>query len=279
MSQYEMVAEGNSFKLYTPYNPAFVSRFRAEVPSTAKKYVKNPITLKFDHWLIANQYADQVKQLCTEVYGYPPDQVGLITKTQVAKEYTVTLEYMGLPRDRGGEVTASGWYNDGWNLVFPLLALEEYFSFKAAIPKEELSYYEVLSVKKNCTGADLKKAYRRAARTWHPDVCSEPDADEMFKAVNEAYETLKDPQARRKYDACLIEASNLPPSRRRYQDKPSIGWRPPVRCGNLRIFGTESAGRIVVEKIISWDDIINLEGKTMVTSWDMSIETFRTEWV
>jgi len=276
---YEMVAEGNSFKLYTPYDKAFVARFRSEIPSSAKKYIENPITGRFDHWLIANQYADQVKQLCTEVYGYPPDQVGLITKTQVVNEYTVLLEYMGLPRDRGGEVTASGWYNDGWNLIFPLLALENWFNFKGEIPKEEQTYYEILSIKKNVSGAELKKAYRKAARAWHPDVCSEPDAKEMFQDIQQAYEILSDPQARRKYDACLVEANNLPPSRKRYESKPSIGWRPPYRCGNIKVRGIESAGRIIVEEILAWDDVINLEGKTMVTSWDMSIETFRTEWV
>lgn len=276
---YEMVSEGNSFKLYTPYDPDFVERFRNEIPSSAKKYIANPYTGKFDHWLVSSQYADQVRKLCKEVYGYEPDRVGLIVKTQVAREYSVLLEYIGLPRDRGSEITASGWYNDGWNLVFPLLVLEEWFNFKAATPKEDMTYYEILSIKTSISGAELKKAYRRAAKAWHPDVCREPDAKEMFQDIQAAYEILSDPQARRKYDACLIESRNLPPSRKRYEDKPGIGWRPPVRCGQLKIEGIEMAGRITINKILSWDDIINLEGKTMVTSWDMTLETFRTEWV
>ena len=282
--RYEMEAdEGGSFKLYTPYKAEFVDRFRAEVPSSAKKYVKNPSTGKFDHWLISAAYADPIKKLCKDVYGYAPDVVGTITTTQVKKNYpNILLEYMGLPRSRGhGEITASGWYNDGWNLIFPLSVLEKWFSFEAETPKEELTYYQVLSIKQGCTGSELKKAYRRAARTWHPDVCTEPDAEDMFKSVQEAYETLKDPQARRKYNACLTESKNIAPKSRRGKRKEdfTIGWRPPIRCGTLIVKGTEMAGRITVEEILGWEDVINFDGKTMVTSWDIALDGFKKEWV
>ena len=61
-------------------------------------------------------------------------------------------------------------------------------------------YYAVLGVPRDANDDDIKKAYRKLARKYHPDVSKETDAEEKFKEVGEAYETLKDPEKRAAYD-------------------------------------------------------------------------------
>ncbi|WP_456405281.1 DnaJ C-terminal domain-containing protein [Thiolapillus sp.] len=61
-------------------------------------------------------------------------------------------------------------------------------------------YYEVMGVKRDATQDEIKRAYRKLARKYHPDVSKEADAEEKFKRLGEAYEVLKDPEKRAAYD-------------------------------------------------------------------------------
>ena len=61
-------------------------------------------------------------------------------------------------------------------------------------------YYKILEVSKNATLDDIRKAYKRLAKKYHPDVCKEPGAEEKFKDIAEAYSILSDSDKRRRYD-------------------------------------------------------------------------------
>jgi len=61
-------------------------------------------------------------------------------------------------------------------------------------------YYAVMGVGRDATQDDIKRAYRKLARKYHPDVSKEPDAEARFKELGEAYEVLKDPEKRAAYD-------------------------------------------------------------------------------
>ena len=62
-------------------------------------------------------------------------------------------------------------------------------------------YYKILGVHEDASEEEIKKAYRKLARQWHPDVNKSPDAHERFIEISEAYEILINPQSRKEYDA------------------------------------------------------------------------------
>src|SRR5580698_6670447 len=89
------------------------------------------------------------------------------------------------------------------------------------MPIEFKDYYKILGVPRDASQDDIKKAFRKLARQFHPDVAKDKKgAEEKFKAVNEANEVLSDPDKRKKYDELGANWQNEgafqpPPGRRR----------------------------------------------------------------
>ena len=68
--------------------------------------------------------------------------------------------------------------------------------------EEKRDYYEVLGVDKSATDAQIKAAYRKLAKKYHPDLNpGDAEAEKKFKEANEAYEILSDPEKKQRYDA------------------------------------------------------------------------------
>jgi curved DNA-binding protein len=92
-------------------------------------------------------------------------------------------------------------------------------------------YYEILGVARDASTDDIKKAYRKLARKYHPDVSKEKDAEERFKEINEAHQTLSDSEKRAAYD-------QLGRHRPGEEFRPPPGWERQFRFeeGNLDDF-------------------------------------------
>ena len=82
-----------------------------------------------------------------------------------------------------------------------------------------IDYYKILGVDKSASQDDVKKAYKKLARKYHPDLNpNDPDAHRKFQEINEANEVLSDPEKRKKYDqsgAAPATAANSPTSSNR----------------------------------------------------------------
>ncbi|MGV6989462.1 DnaJ C-terminal domain-containing protein [Testudinibacter sp. P80/BLE/0925] len=127
------------------------------------------------------------------------------------------------------------------------------------------NYYEVLGVSKDASLNEIKKAYRKLVRKYHPDISTETDADKKTSEINVAYETLKDETKRAEYDAMLanpfagqqagggFHRQDFDPQRHGYQyygfDGSHFGDGQPFGSGDFRFddifsaFGSAGQGR------------------------------------
>lgn len=88
---------------------------------------------------------------------------------------------------------------------------------------QKKDYYEVMGLARDASDKDIKMAYRRLARKYHPDINKEPDAEEKFKELGQAYEVLKDPKKRAEYDKFGAQWDQ-PHTRQAHQGPQSYGY-------------------------------------------------------
>ncbi len=97
-------------------------------------------------------------------------------------------------------------------------------------------FYQILGVPRDASQQDIQRAYRKLAREYHPDVNSDPAAEERFKDVSEAYDVLSDPETRRRYDAFGADFRQVP------EDVDPQAWRR-AQAGAGRARAGAGAGR------------------------------------
>src|SRR6266436_5511320 len=77
---------------------------------------------------------------------------------------------------------------------------------------QQKDYYASLGVKKNASADDIRKAFRKLARKYHPDVNPDKKAEEKFKEISEANDVLSDPKKRKIYDQLGFYSDNIDPA-------------------------------------------------------------------
>lgn len=269
------IEQGN-LVVKTPFNRSWVDDLKASIPHHGRQW--NP---QKKAWIVAYIYGQDVINVCQRNLGITP----IIPKQQTSIKPTpviklMKIEYIGAAKEReDGSMTATGYCDGQWSVIFPLKALREWFEGngdKPLNPDIAPSLYAILGIKRNATDKDIKKAYRIAAKTWHPDVNND-DTTEQFRRVNEAYEILKDSQQRRKYDAGLFLQAQ---AEKQPEQNFSIAnyWKPPKRCGWITMQGEETLGRFMVSHILTWEEIIE-SGMTMVSYWPKGADAFTVDWI
>jgi len=268
-----LATEGGGLAWRSSYDPGMVAAFKQAVPPAARKWDPDR-----KQWLIDSQYGPQVAKL-TEAYLGIVLTVPAIVQTTQTETRLIRLEYLGTTKDRGnGESSAFGYVDGGWHLIIPEAILREWFEAVPQRPDEKPTLFATLAVKQTAGADEVRSAYRRLARQWHPDVCREPDAGQVFKAIQHAYEVLGNEMMRRKYLAGLaLEASVKQQTPRVDWTKYKYGYRSPLRNGWLLAEGKETLGRFVVEKLLEWQDIVE-DGRTMISSWVMGQDKPEIVW-
>jgi len=260
-------AEGIEVK--TPYAPAFVADFKSRIPASERRWGPDRKV-----WIVAHKHGAIVASLIKQYFGTTVT-VPFATVTEKTETKLLQVEYLGRCKDRGSDARSAFGYVDGdWSTIFPENVLKNWFCAIDA-PGDHATLYAVLGVPRSAEPAIIKKAYRRLVRQWHPDVCHEPDAGEQFRAVQEAYELLRDPGSRARYDAGLaLEASLKQQAKMPDMD----GYRSPLRCGFILAEGSDIIGRFVVSRILQWEDIRNSQGQVLVVSWPFGADIFEKRW-
>lgn len=265
-----IIENGGAYEIITPYEGGFVRELKTIVPASERCYNGDRKT-----WTVAEKYGKTIADLCCRYFGTRPALPVITTSAETTGILTVL--YIGRVKDRGnGERSAFGWMQNpgqlfgGWNAVFPEKVLRGFFDPSFAEDRNPVpsgTYYETLGIQRDASDADIKAGYRRMVKQWHPDVCRDPDAHEVFIRIQTAFEVLSDRKKRARYDVGL-RFQAMTPAPKRIPDLPGSEYRSPLKCGHILCKFSRIGPRHVVSSILSWQDIVDKSGRILVTSWE-----------
>lgn len=186
------------------------------------------------------------------------------------------VRYLGRVKNRpDGSETAFGYCNNTWSVAITKAALYAYFCMSER-PGEAATLYSTLGVNAVATDAEIKTAWKRLVKQWHPDLCKEQDARKQFDAIQHAYGVLSTKRA--KYDAGLMLQASLAKVPQPLDADQEYGYRSPLRCGYILAEGSNKSGKFTVSKIIQWNDITNSHGQVLVVSWQYGDKHHTEAW-
>lgn len=276
-TQVSVSVAGPDYAIKFDYDRALLDKIKQAVPESERTWHKGRKV-----WLVSPESIQQAMIAIEKIVGRtivvpPVDQLS----TPEVIEKSFLLEYLGTTKDRGRRVSAYGSVNGNWASEFPEDVLKNYFEGreKESKPDGLQTLYQVLCVFEKASPEEINKAFKRLARQWHPDVCREENAHEMFVKIKDAHAILIDPEKKKRYDAGLYFERQANQPRETLPINSKYGYRSPLRCGQITAKGTVRLMRFTVSEIIKWDDVVDSQGRVMSTSWPKGSETFVTEWL
>lgn len=236
------------------YNPEIIGWIKEAIPVHQRSW--NPDKKQ---WILDDESFDLLRQR----YPHTPLVVTAVENNN-SDTQEFTLEYIGRPKYAFAQkqVIAFGWNGHKIVIAISIEALQEWFKVG--------TLYDQLGLKQTASKDEIKSAYWRLARQWHPDVCQEPDAQEQFVKIKTIYELLSNPLKKKKYDLGLRifgsqQKSNVHPGE-------ALPLRSGVITGKI-----EYKPNKVLTSITSWKDVIDNQGRTLVSTW--KDQTYQMEWV
>lgn len=284
--------ENGALAVETPYIPLLVQSIKS-LPNTERRY--DPVR---KIWLVDPKHGQMVADFINQYTGEKvivPDCPQANTPDPQKITKILRVRYLGGCKEReDGSVSAFGLIGNEWSAIFSERCLRSWFEgidFDApqTTPSDKPhmeTFYTILGIKKDADMDQIKTAFRRMAMQWHPDHCQEPNAHEMFLSIKGAYDALSDPGKRARYDLGLQMQTQYERGERAKEllERKKLqavvpNYRAPLRCGLVMADGFEKLGRFEVHKIWAWEDVINGEGKTLVSSWPKGASEVVEEWV
>lgn len=277
MPKSSLSIEDGAVVVQTPYEPALVASIKG-LPASERKYIPNRKV-----WIVDPKHAPTVASWIEVFLGEHVEVPKIETKYQSKITQTLTVRYVGSCKPRSdGSSTAYGllgFIGNNWSVIFPEQVLRDFFGGTMARPGEGESYFSLLGITQSATSDEVSKAFRRMAMIWHPDHCAEEAAADVFIRIKTAYDVLKDTDQRARYEAGLAFQSLAI-----LKDEPSVlqrpyGYRAPLRSGNITIEGYQKFSLVEVTKILSWEDIVDSQGRTLIVSWPAGAKEPVEEWL
>ena len=274
-----IILQDGALVVRTPYAPGLVQALKAAIPGADRKW-----DAPGKAWIVTPEHGTLVRNLIEEHLHEQVEVPALAQAKPMVQTQLLEVRYLGRAKQRpDGTETAFGWVNGGWNAIFPKSVLMTWFG-QVDRPGEAATLYQKLNVLPDSDMAEIKAAWKRLARQWHPDVCREPDAATQFQAIKDAWDILSDANQRARYDAgraleaTLRSSANYDANDPIMQLAAGAEWAPPLRCGYVMCRAVEKLGRFVISEILMWEDIKRSDGSVLVSSWPMDATMFVEKW-
>lgn len=256
----------------TPYNKAFVAAIKS-LPASERKY--DPANKV---WVVEPAHGEKIVAWIDVYFGERVKLPDMSDITENVATKVLNVRYVGCAKTRAdGRSSAYGLMDGSWSVLFPEQVLRDYFGGSLAVPGENDSYFALLGIATTATDEQVSAGYRRMAKLWHPDVCKDDNAHDVFMRIKDAYEVLKDRHKRERYLAGLMFESLMGPQKPVLETE--YGYRAPLRSGVITADCLERLVMTEVRKIHSWDDIVNDQGQVLVTSWPSGATEPLEEWL